>query len=60
MTKIIPCVKNPAASQRILYYSAKIRAFPHAREFYNSQAKAVANFCKNVKIKYHIKEGTVS
>ncbi len=43
-----------------LNYSAKIKAFPHAREFYNSQAKAVMNFCRGGKIKYHIKEGTVS
>ena len=45
-----------------LNYSAKIKAFPNAREFYNSQAKAVMNFCKGGKIKYHIKikEGTVS
>lgn len=43
-----------------LNYSTKIKAFPHAREFYNSQAKAVMNFCKRSKIKYHIKEGTVS
>jgi len=43
-----------------LNYSAKIKAFPQAREFYNSQAKVVMNFCKGGKIKYHIKEGTVS
>ncbi len=43
-----------------LNYSAKIKAFPHARECYNSQAKAVVNFCKGDKIKYYIKEGTVS
>lgn len=43
-----------------LNYNAKIRAFPQAREFYNDQAKAVMNFCKGGKIKYHIKEGTVS
>ncbi|MCL5237385.1 MAG: radical SAM protein [Nitrospirae bacterium] len=43
-----------------LNYSTKIKAFPQAREFYNDQAKAVVNFCKGGKIKYHIKEGTVS
>lgn len=43
-----------------LNYCAKIKAFPHAREFYYSWAKAVVNYCKGVKIKFHIKEGTVS
>lgn len=43
-----------------LNYSAKIKGFPHAKEFYNSQAKTVMNSCKRGKIKYHIKEGTIS
>ena len=43
-----------------LNYSPKIKEFHNAREFYNSQAEAVMNFCKGGKIKYHIKEGTVS
>ncbi|HWR58275.1 MAG TPA: radical SAM protein [Thermodesulfovibrionales bacterium] len=43
-----------------LNYSSKVKAFPNAREFYNSQAKAVVNFCKGSTIKYHIKQGTVS
>jgi hypothetical protein len=43
-----------------LNYNAKIRVFPYAREFYNSQAKAVINFCKSGKIKYHIKQGFFS
>jgi len=34
-----------------LNYSAKIRAFPHARELYNDRARAVVNFCKDGKIK---------
>lgn len=43
-----------------LNYSSKVKAYPDAREFYNDQAKAVMNFCKTGKIKYYIKEGTVS
>jgi hypothetical protein len=43
-----------------LNYSTKVKAFPQAREFYNDQARDVVNFCKDGKIKYRIKEGTVS
>ncbi len=43
-----------------LNYSTKVKAFPNAREFYNDQAETVMNFCKSRKIKYYIKEGTVS
>ncbi len=43
-----------------LNYSSKIKAFSHSKEFYNSQAKTVINFCKRNKISYHVKEGTIS
>ncbi|MEW6675523.1 MAG: radical SAM protein [Nitrospirota bacterium] len=43
-----------------LNYSPKVKAFPHAKEFYNSQAKAVINFCKRNKIKCYIKAGTIT
>lgn len=43
-----------------LNYSPKIKLFSHSKEFYNSQAKTVMHFCKKNKIKWHIKEGTIS
>jgi len=43
-----------------LNYSSKTKHFLYAKEFYNSQATTVMNFCKINKIKYHIKEGTIS
>jgi len=42
-----------------LNYNAKVRAFSHSVEFYNSQSKTVINFCKKKRIKYHIKKGTM-
>ena len=42
-----------------LNYSAKVRAFSHPAEFYNSQARALIHFCKKRGIGYHIKEGTL-
>jgi DNA repair photolyase len=39
-----------------LNYNAKVRAFSHPAEFYNSQAKTVIDFCKKNGIQYHVKE----
>lgn len=43
-----------------LNYSSKVKAFLHSKEFYNSQAKAVINFCSKNKIKCYIKAGTIT
>lgn len=42
-----------------LNYNAKVRAFSHSVEFYNSQSKAVISFCREKGINFHIKEGTI-
>ncbi len=43
-----------------LNYSPKVKEFSHSKEFYNSQAKIVIKFCKDNKIEYHIKNGTLT
>lgn len=43
-----------------LNYNVKSTEFKHSKEFYNSMSKCVINFCKKNKIKYHIKEGTLT
>ena len=41
-----------------LNYSVKSSEFKYSKEFYNSLAAAVINFCRRNKIGYHIKQGT--
>lgn len=43
-----------------LNYNVKSSEFKYTKEFYNSLAISVTNFCKKNKIDYHIKEGTKS
>jgi len=41
-------------------YSKSVSEYSDYKNYYNSQANNVINFCRKNKIKYHIKEGTVS
>ena len=41
-----------------LNYNAKSSEFKYSKEFYNSLASSVINFCKRNRIDYHIKQGT--
>lgn len=41
-------------------YSKEITAYNNHKEFYNEQAKIVIDYCKSHKIKYHIKNGTIT
>ena len=43
-----------------LNYNSKVGAFAHAKQFYNSQANVVMEFCQRNKIQYHIKTGTLT
>ncbi len=43
-----------------LNYSVKSSEFKYTKEFYNSQALSVIQFCKKKRIDYHIKAGTQS
>ena len=41
-----------------LNYNVKSSEFKYSKEFYNSLASYVINFCKRNRISYHIKQGT--
>ncbi len=41
-----------------LNYNVKSSEFKYSKEFYNSLALSVINFCKKNRINYHIKQGT--
>ena len=41
-------------------YNAEVSKYTQHKEFYNLLSEQVINFCKKKKIKYHIKEGTVT
>ena len=41
-----------------LNYSVKSSEFKYTKEFYNSSARVVINFCKKNELAYYIKEGT--
>lgn len=40
-------------------YNSLISSYKKHKEFYNTQAQIVIDFCENHKIKYHIKKGTI-
>jgi DNA repair photolyase len=41
-------------------YNKEIAAYPDYKQFYNDHANLVINFCKQNRIKYHIKNGTIT
>ena len=41
-------------------YSKEITSYTKHREFYNSQAELVVDYCRMNNIAYHIKEGTIT
>ncbi len=57
-------LKSVAFVDKIIFgrtnYSKEVTAFKNHRKFYNEQANIVINFCKNHKIKFYIKDGTIT
>lgn len=61
---IHPILEAISFTDKIIFgrtnYSKEITAYTAHRTFYNEEAQKVINFCIERKIKYHIKDGTIS
>lgn len=61
---IIHILDAVSFADRIIFgrtnYSKEISEYVNHKSFYNEQANIVINYCKERKISYHIKEGTIT
>lgn len=57
-------LKSVSFTDKIIFgrtnYSKEISSFKDHKQFYNSQAEIVIEFCKSMNIEYHIKDGTLT
>lgn len=61
---LLPVLEAVSFADKIIFgrtnYSKEITAYKNHKEFYNTQASIVIDFCKKRNIAYHIKDGTLT
>ncbi len=61
---LLPILEAVSFADKIIFgrtnYSKEITAYKKHKEFYNTQAKIVIEFCEKNNIAYHIKDGTMT